>query len=148
MITVERATRIAASASRVWQLFSTEDGQRRAEAGLVASMTFEGEGVGLIRTLHPEGQAAGQCVKERLEHYDEANREMAFRIVDTGDIVPFADHLGFAKVIPAGETACVLLMRLTFVPVDIGVDQALAIAEENCRLFIANVRTAVAEEFM
>ena len=44
MITVERAVRVAAPAERVWKLFATEDGQRRAEEGFVTSIEFEGKG--------------------------------------------------------------------------------------------------------
>ncbi len=144
MITVECATRIAASADRVWQLFSTEAGQRRAEEGFVSSITFEGEGLGMIRTMRTEGHIGDGYVKERLDHYDEANMEMLFRIVDTGDVVPFADYAGYAKIIPAGREASILLMRSTFVPVDMAEDEARAVSEENYRLFIANVRAAVA----
>lgn len=140
----ERATRIEASAARVWRLFATEEGQRRAEAGFVSSIEFEGEGLGMVRTMRTEGRLGDGYVKERLDHYDEANMEMMFRIVDTGDVVPFADYCGYAKVIPAGASACVLLMRSTFVPVDMPEDAARAVSEENYRLFIANVRAAVA----
>lgn len=140
----ERATRIEASAARVWRLFATEEGQRRAEVGFVSSIEFEGEGLGMVRTMRTEGHLGDGYVKERLDHYDEANMEMMFRIVDTGDVVPFADYCGYAKVIAAGACACVLLMRSTFVPVDMPEDAARAVSEENYRLFIANVRAAVA----
>ena len=140
----EKATRIEASAARVWRLFATEEGQRRAEAGFVSSIEFEGEGLGMVRTMRTEGHLGDGYVKERLDHYDEANMEMMFRIVDTGDVVPLADYCGYAKVIPAGASACVLLMRSTFVPEDMPEDAARAVSEENYRLFIANVRAAVA----
>ncbi|MBB4633034.1 SRPBCC family protein [Sphingosinicella soli] len=144
MITVERAVRVDAAASRVWTLFATQEGQRRAEEGFVSSIEFEGEGLGMVRTMRTEGHLADGYVKERLDHYDAAEMEMMFRIIDTGDIVPFADYCGFAKIIPAGPSACVLLMRSTFVPVDMPEAEARAISEENYRLFIANVHAAVA----
>jgi hypothetical protein len=140
----EKATRIEASAARVWRLFATVDGQRRAEEGFVSSIEFEGEGLGMVRTMRTEGHLGDGYVKERLDHYDEANMEIMFRITDTGDVVPFADYCGYAKIIPAGASACVLLMRSTFVPVDMPEDAARAVSEENYRLFIANVRAAVA----
>lgn len=140
----ERATRIEASAARVWRLFATEEGQRRAEVGFVSSIEFEGEGLGMVRTMRTEEHLGDGYVKERLDHYDEANMEMMFRIIDTGDVVPFADYCGYAKIIPAGASACVLLMRSTFVPVDMPEDAARVVSEENYRLFIANVRAAVA----
>ncbi|MBB4633806.1 SRPBCC family protein [Sphingosinicella soli] len=139
----EKATRIEASAVRVWRLFATEEGQRRAEEGFVSSIEFEGEGLGTVRTMRTEGHLGDGYVKERLDHYDEANMEMMFRIIDTGDVVPFADYCGYAKIIPAGASACVLLMRSTFVAVDMPEDAARAVSEENYRLFIANVRAAV-----
>lgn len=144
MITVERAVRVAAPADRVWKLFATEEGQRRAEEGFVSSIEFEGEGLGMVRTMRTEGHIGDGYVKERLDHYDEAEMEMMFRIIDTGDVVPFADYCGFAKIIPAGASACVLLMRSTFVPVDMPEAEARAVSEENYRLFIANVHAAVA----
>jgi len=30
-------------------------------------------------------------VKERCGHYDEANMEMTYQLIDTGRLVPFAD---------------------------------------------------------
>ena len=106
MITVECAVRVAAPAERVWKLFATEEGQRRAEEGFVSSIEFEGKGLGMVRTMRTEGHIGDGYVKERLDHYDEAEMEMMFRIIDTGDVVPFADYCGFAKIIPAPRPAC------------------------------------------
>ena len=55
MIVVERASRFEASADRMWQLFDTEDGQRRSERGFVSSITFEGQGLGMVRTMRTDG---------------------------------------------------------------------------------------------
>ncbi|HYO66967.1 MAG TPA: hypothetical protein VEU33_12880 [Archangium sp.] len=62
----QQATKIAASAERVWKLFSTHEGQREGHLGVA-------------------------YVKERCDHYDEANMEMVYQITDTGGLVPFAD---------------------------------------------------------
>ncbi|MBY8824238.1 SRPBCC family protein [Sphingomonas colocasiae] len=144
MITIERASRFDASAERLWRLFATEDGQRRAELGFVSSIEFEGEGLGMVRTMRTEGHLGDGIVKEKLVHFDPQAMEMTFEIVDTGDIVPFAGYLGFAKVIPAGPNASILLARSTFVPVDVAEDEARAMSEANYTLFFGNLRDALA----
>lgn len=44
MVVNEQATKIAASAERIWKLFATHEGQRIAGKGYVSSMEFEGNG--------------------------------------------------------------------------------------------------------
>ena len=146
MITVEKATRIAAPADRVWWLFSTQDGQRRAEKGLVSSIEFAGEGLGMVRVMRIGEDLDAGYLTERLDHYDEANMEAMFRIVDTGDLVPLADFCAHAKIIPAGPAACILRIRWTFVPVDMSEAQARDIVDANYQLFIANVHAAMTED--
>jgi hypothetical protein len=145
MITVEKATRIAAPADRLWHLLSSREGQCRLERGLVASIDFEGDSVGMIRHMRLEGHPPDIVVKERLDLCDEAAFEMRLSIVDTGDIVPFACHSGYARIIPAGPAASILYLRTSFMPVDMEDDSARAIAEQNHDMLIANVRTALAE---
>jgi hypothetical protein len=144
MVINEQATRINAPAERVWALLATHDGQRRASRGFVAEMTFEGEGLGMVRTMRTEGHLGETIVVERCDHFDEAEMELMYRITDTGGVVPFGDYQGSAKVIRAGAGACLLVLRSTFIPVDMGEADAKAISEANYRLFIDNIR-AVAE---
>ncbi|MDT9599139.1 SRPBCC family protein [Sphingosinicella rhizophila] len=145
MIIVERAARFEASAERMWKLFDTEEGQIRAERGFVSAIEFEGQGLGMVRTMRTEGHLADGYVKEKLVHYDPDRMEMTFEIIDTGDIVPFAGYLGSARVIPAGPDACILLARSTFTPLDyVPEEQARAMSEANYRLFFDNLREALA----
>lgn len=145
MIVVEKATRIAASAERLWHLLSSREGQCRLERGLVASIDFEGDGIGMIRHMRLEGHPPDIVVRERLDLCDEATLEMRLSIVDTGDIVPFACHSGYARIIPAGPAASILYLRTSFMPVDMDDDAARSIAERNHDMLIANVRTALVE---
>jgi hypothetical protein len=145
MVVNERASKIEAPAERVWALVATADGQRRAARGFVAAMDFEGEGLGAVRTMRTEGHLGETSVVERCDHFDEAGMEMSYRIIDTGGFVPFADYVGTAKVIRAGPLACVLVLRSTFVPVDMGEAEAKAISEANYNLFFENVRAAAAD---
>jgi len=144
MVVNEQATKVAASAERVWKLFSTHEGQRIAGKGYVAAMDFEGNGLGMVRTMRTEGHLGVASVKERCDHYDEANMEMMYRITDTGGLVPFADYQGFAKVIRAGPDACIVMLRSTFIPVDMSEADAKKISEKNFEFFFQNVKAAVA----
>lgn len=144
MVVNEQASKIAAPAGRVWRLFSTHEGQRIAGRGFVQSMEFEGEGLGMVRTMRTEGHWGDTYVIERCELYDEANMEMMYRIIDTGNVVPFADYQGRAKIIRAGPDACILMLRSTFVPVDMAEDEAKKLSEANFRIFFYNVKAAMA----
>ncbi|MFN3945787.1 MAG: SRPBCC family protein [Allosphingosinicella sp.] len=142
MVVNERATKIEADPKRVWELLATHEGQRAASRGFVSSMDFEGEGLGMVRTMRTEGHLGETRVVERCETFDADAMELSYRIIDTGGSVPFADYVGVAKVIPAGAGACILMLRSTFVPVDMSEDDAKLISETNFRLFLDNVRTA------
>lgn len=144
MVVNELASRIDAPADRIWALFATEDGQRLLSRGFVKAMDFEGEGLGLVRTMHTEGHWGSTYVIERCDLFDPVNREVSYTIIDTGGIVPFADYRGGAKVIPAGPDACVLMLRSTFIPVDMSEDEAKALSEANFRMLFDNVKAGVA----
>ena len=146
MVVNEQATKIAAPAERVWQLLATHDGQRAASKGFVADMEFEGEGLGMVRTMRTEGHLGETYVVERCDHFDPENMEMMYRIVDTGGTVPFADYQGTAKVIRAGAAACVLMLRSTFIPVDMPEAEAKEISATNFWLFLENVRKVATGE--
>jgi hypothetical protein len=143
MVVNERATKIAAPAERVWALVATHEGQRRAARGFVAAMEFEGDGLGMIRTMRTEGHLGETCVVERCDHFDAAEMVMTYRIIDTGGFVPFADYVGTARVVRAGPDASILVLRSTFIPVDMEEAEAKAISEANYTLFIDNVKAAV-----
>lgn len=146
MVVNERASKIAAPAERVWALVATQEGQRRAARGFVAAMEFEGDGLGMVRTMRTEGHLGETSVVERCDHFDAAEMAMAYRIIDTGGFVPFADYVGTARVIRAGPGACILVCRSTFIPVDMGEAEAKAISEANYTLFFDNIRNAAEEE--
>lgn len=139
MVVNERASRIDAPAAQVWALVSTAEGQRLSGRGFVGGMEFEGEGLGMIRRMRTEGHWGDGVVVELCDHFDETAMEMTYRIVDTGGIVPFADYRGAAKVIPAGDKACVLLLQSTFVPVDMSEADAKKLSEMNFTLFFDNI---------
>lgn len=146
MVVNEQASKIGAPADRIWNLFATEAGQLLLGRGFVKAMDFEGEGLGLVRTMHTDGHWGSTYVVERCDHFDPVNREVTYTIIDTGGIVPFADYRGSAKVIPAGPDACVLMLRSTFIPVDMADEEARALSQANFQMLFDNVRIAVAAE--
>jgi hypothetical protein len=146
MVVNERATRIQAPAGRVWRLLASHEGQREASRGFVAAIDFEGDGLGMVRTMRTEGHLGDTYVVERCDHFDEAEMELAYRIVDTGGTVPFADYVGRAKVIRAGPGASVLMLRSTFIPVDMDESEAKTISETNFGLFLANIKSLAERE--
>jgi hypothetical protein len=99
----------------------------------------------MVRTMRTEGHLGETSVVERCDLFDPGQMEMSYRIVDTGGFVPFADYVGTAKVIRAGPDACILVLRSTFIPVDMGEAEAKAISEANYSLFFDNVRAAATE---
>lgn len=144
MVVNEQASKIAAPAERIWALFATEEGQLLLSRGFVKGMDFEGDGLGLVRTMHTDGHWGSTYVIERCDHFDPVEMEVTYTMVDTGGIVPFADYRGSAKVIRAGSDACVLMLRSTFVPVDMSEDEAKALSQANFRLLFENVKSGVA----
>ena len=141
MINVERASRIEAPAEIAWQVLGDFTLAELIE-GILTHVTLEGSGVGAVRTMHLVAKFGGGYVKERLEHYDEADRYMRYRMVDSGPI-PFADYLGSIRVTPAGPRACVVVMTASFVPVDIDEDTARGISVGNITQALENARKAV-----
>lgn len=107
-------------------------------------MEFEGNGLGMVRNIRTRGHLGVAYVKERCDHYCEANMEMTYQIIDTGGLVPFADYRGFAKVIHAGPDACIVMLRSTFISVDMSEADAKKISEKNFEFFFQNIRNAVA----
>jgi hypothetical protein len=143
LVTNERASQLNASAEKIWKLFSTEDGQRTAAKGFVAAIAFEGIGVGLTRKMRTEGHLGEGYVEERCEHFNDEEMEIAYRITDTGGLVPFADYLGRAKVIRAGPEACILILKSTFIPVDMSEADALELSRQNFELLYNNIQAAI-----
>lgn len=140
MVQIEKASRIEAPADAVWRLFYTEDGQRVLCKGFVREIEFDGIGLGSVRTMHLEGQWGNATIRERVEQLDVEDRVVHYRIIDTGGVVPFADYIGMVRVIPAGPDACVLMLRSTYVAVDVADEAAYAMSASNYQFVFDNVR--------
>jgi hypothetical protein len=141
MIHVERAIRIEASAEVAWTVLGDFTLAELTES-IVTLVTVEGQGVGAVRTMHLVERLGRGYVKERLEHLDERDRYMRYRLVDSGP-VPFADYMGSIRVTPAGPDACVAVMTASFLPVEIDAEAARAISIQNITSALENARKAI-----
>jgi hypothetical protein len=140
MITVERAIRIPVTADIAWQVLG-DFSLGRLSAGICSRVTVEGEGVGMVRTMHLVDSWGGGYVRERLEELNPEDRYMRYRLIDSGP-VPFADYLGSIRVNPAGPDACVAVMTSRFVPVEISDETARKMSEGNIEKALSNARAA------
>ncbi|HUE88789.1 MAG TPA: SRPBCC family protein [Vicinamibacterales bacterium] len=140
MISVERAIRIPVAADVAWQVLG-DFSLSRLSAGICKYVTVEGEGVGMVRTMHLVDDWGGGYVRERLEELSLVDRYMRYRLVDSGP-VPFADYIGSIRVSPAGPGACVAVMTSCFVPVEISDETARRMSEGNIEKALSNARAA------
>ena len=141
MVNVERAIRIASSASDAWRVLGDFEARNLAP-GICKQITVEGSGVGAVRTMVLDDRFGGGYVKERLERLDIDERFMSYRMIDSGP-VPFADYVGTIRVTPAGPDACVAVMTSAFVPVEIDDETARQMSAHNIEIALANARRAV-----
>jgi Polyketide cyclase / dehydrase and lipid transport len=144
MIVNERAALIRAPIATVWQLFTTEEGQRDLTRGFVTSIRFAGSGLGSRRIMRTAGHLVAGEIEEELIRFDPDRHELEYTITDTGGVVPFADYHGWVKLTPAGLNACILALRSSFIPVDLPDAEALALSKANFELVFGNVRRLVA----
>lgn len=140
MVRVERAIRIPVNAEVAWQVLG-DFSLRHLSAGICESVTVDGTGVGMVRTMTLVPAWGGGSVRERLEELDAVERYMRYRLVDCGP-VPFADYEGSVRVTPAGPDACVAVMTSRFVPVELDDDTARAMSAANIERALANARSA------
>jgi hypothetical protein len=94
MATAQVVKQIEAPVDAVWKQIANFAGIR--PGGPIESATYEGEGVGMIRTL---GMGGGHVV-ERLEFHDEAARRFTYAIINDDCPLPFA---GYAATVQLGD---------------------------------------------
>jgi len=141
MVRVQRAIRVAAPASAAWKVLGDFHALDLA-AGICKEITVQGEGIGAVRTMVLDDRFGGGYVQERLEQFNDTERTMSYRMVDSGP-VPFADYVGTIRVTPAGPSNCVVVMTSSFVPVEIDDASAERLSIDNIERALANARDAI-----
>ena len=146
MRSVTKSYPIDASADRLWALLSTKDGQRRCEADIADAVVFEGEGVGMIRTIHLAEHMGGGVIRERLEQFDPAVREMTFRMIEAEKGFPVENYCGSAKAIAVAPSKSTLALRATFSRGDLSEEDAYSFIELSCDQFAGAVANILAPD--
>ncbi|PNU02340.1 SRPBCC family protein [Novosphingobium guangzhouense] len=140
---VEVATRIEASAQRVWSEVG-DFGNDRLTGGYVDRVEVKGAGLGALRTYHLADRMGGGAAVERLTLLDEAERTIAYDMVDYGPL-NWADYSGHIKVTPAGSYACIFVIRTRFQPFMPEEAESLKeMSRTNIGMYIENLRRLVA----
>jgi hypothetical protein len=110
---------IGASADAAWEQLgnfaSIEAG------GGIDSVSYEGEGVGMTRTII----LGGRPIVERLEAHDPAARTFTYAIINDDGPLPFSDYSATVRIDDNGDGTCTVDWTGTFEPR--GVEEAEAV---------------------
>ena len=110
---------IAASADAVFAHLG--DFSAIKAGGPIDAVSFEGAGVGMLRTLSMNG---GEVI-ERLESHDTAAREFSYAILNDDSPLPFQGYSARVVVQDNGDGSCTVDWTGTFEPK--GVDESVAV---------------------
>jgi carbon monoxide dehydrogenase subunit G len=111
--------KIEAGADAVWERLGDFTGVQAGPG--IDSVAFEGEGVGMVRTITtPNG-----AVIERLENHDAGARTFTYAIINDDSPLPFANYSATVNIADNGDGTTTVDWTGTFEPR--GVDEAKAI---------------------
>ncbi len=110
---------IGAPADAVWAQLGNFAGMEAG--GGIDSVTYEGEGVGMTRTI----VMGGRPIVERLEVRDDDARTLTYVIINEDGPLPFANYSSTIRVDDNGDGTCTVDWTGTFEPR--GVDEAEAV---------------------
>ena len=110
---------VKASADDVWQQLGDFAGIEAG--GGIDSVAFEGEGVGMTRTI----VMGGKPVIERLEVHDSDERTFTYAIINDDSPLPFSNYSATVRIIDNGDGTSTVDWVGTFEPR--GVEEADAI---------------------
>ena len=102
--------KVGASADDVWTQLSDFGGIQAG--GPIDSVSVEGEGVGMVRTLSMGG---GQVV-ERLEEHDAERRTFTYAIINDDSPLPFSNYSATVTISDDGDGTCTVDWTGTFEP--------------------------------
>lgn len=88
---------VAAAADAVFALLG--DFSRLKAGGPIESVSYEGEGIGMVRTINMNGGV----VIERLEHHDSNSRSFTYAILNNDSPLPFSNYRATVQVDDNGD---------------------------------------------
>ena len=113
---------IAADADAVFALLGDFAGIK--VGGPIEAVVYEGEGIGMVRTLTMNGGS----VVERLETHDPAAREFSYAILNDDSPLPFSNYSASVKVVDNGDGTSTVDWTGTFEPRDVPEEAAINVA--------------------
>ncbi len=123
MATAQVVKTVNAPLSAVWARLSDFTGLK--VGGPIESFSFEGEGVGAVRTI---GMGGGKVV-ERLDACSEEARAFTYSIINEDSALPFANYSATVQLGDNGDDTTVVIWTGTFEPR--GVPEADAVNVAN-----------------
>ena len=111
-----------ASADAVFEILG--DFQRLQPGGPIESVSYEGDGVGMVRTIH----MTNGPVVERLDVHDPASRTFSYSIINDDGPLPFANYQARVVVTTLGDDKCSVDWTGTFDPRGVDEDAAINVA--------------------
>lgn len=138
MEVVEMTARIAAPADIAWR-FSGDFANAELTKGYVARVEVSGAGLGATRVYHLEPHVGEGYVIERLERLDERDRILEYSMIDNGGI-PWTGYRGLIQITPSGPDACMILIRTSFIPVDVEGKALAALSASNISQYFESLR--------
>ena len=113
---------INAPADAVWAQLSNFSSIKAG--GPIESVSYEGEGVGMVRTI---GMGGGSVV-ERLEAHDDTSRSFTYSIINEDSPLPFSNYSATVSISDNGDGTCEVDWTGTFDPRGVEEEQAVNVA--------------------
>ena len=111
MATAQVVKQVAAPVEAVWNQIANFSGIQAG--GPIESVSYEGEGVGMVRTL---GMGGGGSVVERLEVHNEAARRFTYAILNDDSPLPFTGYEATVQLGDNGDETTTVIWTGTFEP--------------------------------
>ena len=113
---------VSAPADAVWDQLGDFSGIEAG--GGIDSVSFEGEGVGMTRTI----VMGGRPVVERLEVHDSAERTFTYVIINDDSPLPFSNYSATVKIIDNEDGTSTVDWTGSFEPRGVDEEQAIDMA--------------------
>ena len=110
MATAQVVKTVKAPVSAVWAALGDFAGIQAG--GPIESVAYEGEGVGMIRTI----RMGGGDVVERLEEHNEAGRRFTYAIINDDSPLPFTGYAATVQLGDNGDDTTTVIWTGTFEP--------------------------------
>jgi hypothetical protein len=113
---------VKASTDAVWAQLGDFSGIEAG--GGIDSVSYEGEGVGMTRTI----TMGGRPVVERLEAHDSEERTFTYAIINDDSPLPFSNYSATVRIFDNEDGTCTVDWAGTFEPRGMDEDQAINMA--------------------